>query len=118
MRGTMWIHAIIGGIAFILTFFTALTGNVWLVSLERAVYAFLFFFLIAYPIRWLLAKVAAELPEAESEQGQKQQEAAGTAAKTDPAEGFEPLSFPEIKRVSPEQNPATVADVIRRLTDE
>lgn len=45
MLGTMWVNTGFGALASVITFFTALAGNVWLVSLERAGYAFILFFL-------------------------------------------------------------------------
>jgi hypothetical protein len=123
MWGTIWMNAWIGGFAFIITFLTALTGNVWLVSLERAVYAFLFFFIIAYPLRWLIAKItvpsdAHAVQQSETESSFDQAEEHSIPSGDDPSEAFTPLSFPTVKRETPAQDPATVADVIRRLTEE
>ncbi len=124
MSGTIWIHALIGIVAFLITFGTALTGNVWLVSLERAVYAFILFFIASFPLRWLLAKMMEtpptstqaeeDLPVSSSDQGKE----LPNPSESDPAEAFTPFSLAEFERVNPEQDPATVAEVVRRLTDE
>jgi hypothetical protein len=125
MWGTMWINGGIGLIAFFFTLGTALLGNVWLVSLERALYAFVFFFLAAFPIRWLVARIM-QTPLRETSQEHQSHEGSSSdsetelshPSETEPSEEFTPLFPASIKRVNPQQDPATIAGVIRRLTDE
>ncbi|UFJ60811.1 hypothetical protein [Brevibacillus sedimenti] len=121
MWGTIWLNTGIGLLGFVMTLATALGGNTWLVSLERAFMAFILFFLVAFPLRWLLArgmdtseaatgKAAAEETDASPESGEQR-----TALDDEP---FTPLNTNQIDRIAPVQDPAVVADVVRRLTDE
>ncbi|MGN7470208.1 hypothetical protein [Brevibacillus sp. SAFN-007a] len=127
MLGTIWINAGMGLLAFVITFCTALASNVWLVSLERAGIAFVIFFLAAFPVRFVLGLVTqpagssviegpkpSSAPLAEGEAETKTEQAVEKAAD----EAFSPLSFTKLETVPPTENPATVAEVVRRLTDE
>jgi hypothetical protein len=121
MWGTIWLNTGIGFLGFVMTLATALAGNIWLVSLERAFTAFILFFLAAFPLRWLLARVmdtseaaagkaAADGTDASPESGEQK-----TAPEDEP---FMPLNTNQIDRIAPVQDPSVVADVVRRLTDE
>lgn len=124
--GTIWINSGLGLLAFVVTLATAWASNVWLVSLERAGVAFIIFFLAAFPIRWVLTKVTqnSSLPSV------KEGEAALHEESTSPVEGkedrqadentesFSPLSISQMERIRPIEDPTTVAEVVRRLTDE
>jgi len=126
MMGTIWINSGLGLLAFVVTMATAWTSNVWLVSLERAGVAFLVFFLAAFPIRWVLTKVTqtSVLPSA------SEGEASSTEGSASPEKGkeegeaeadgdsFTPLSISQVERIRPIEDPTTVAEVVRRLTDE
>ncbi|KQL44409.1 hypothetical protein AN963_23695 [Brevibacillus choshinensis] len=126
MIGTIWINSGLGLLAFVVTLATAWASNVWLVSLERAGVAFIIFFLAAFPIRWVLTKVThnASLPSV------KEGEVALHERSTSPLEGkedrqadentesFSPLSISQMERIRPIEDPTTVAEVVRRLTDE
>ncbi|MFD2371320.1 hypothetical protein ACFSO0_15455 [Brevibacillus sp. GCM10020057] len=126
MMGTIWIHAGVGLVAFVVTLLVALTGNVWLVALERAGIAFLVFFLAAFPVRWVLAKVTQTpaLPSAgEGEAGAGTGEAPSTNGsekrqEREDEEGFSPFSLSQFEKIRPIEDPTTVAEVVRRLTDE
>ncbi|QQE76154.1 hypothetical protein KDJ56_09650 [Brevibacillus composti] len=128
MVGTMWVNTGIGALASVITLVTALSGNVWLVSLERAGYAFILFFLAAFPIRWLVAKImgSSERTEAAAPAnvGSPADAAGGPVPSaeedqdSDEEEGFTPLALDQFRRVTPNYDPTTVADVVRRLTDE
>jgi hypothetical protein len=120
MWGTIWLNTGIGFLGFIMTLATALAGNVWLVSLERAFMAFILFFLAAFPLRWLLARVMDTSETAENK-------AAAEGTDTSPHTGedtapddepFTPLNTNQFDRITPVQDPSVVADVVRRLTDE
>lgn len=126
MLGTIWINIGLGLLAFVVTFVAAGAGNVWLVSLVRAGIAFGVFFLVAFPIRWVIALIThtsaspvgeageavSEEPVAPLENPQKDQE------QEDPEEGFSPLSLSKMERIQPIEDPTTVAEVVRRLSDE
>lgn len=129
MLGTIWINAGMGVLAFVITFCTALASNVWLVSLERAVIALVIFFLAAFPIRFVLALVTETPGQSVTAEGPEESTAplaeGGTEAKpteqtgeTAAEEAFSPLSFTKLEAVPPTEDPATVAEVVRRLTDE
>ncbi|MFF2528663.1 hypothetical protein [Brevibacillus sp. DP1.3A] len=127
MLGTIWINFGLGMLAFLVTLGTAVASNVWLVSLERAGIAFVLFFLAAFPIRWLLATFiqsstppmvtdtleGTSSPLAEGgvilEIGQQLEQEDQT---------FAPLSINKMERIHPTEDPATVAEVVRRLSDE
>ncbi|MFC8687976.1 hypothetical protein [Brevibacillus porteri] len=127
MLGTIWINFGLGMLAFLVTLGTAVASNVWLVSLERAGIAFVLFFLAAFPIRWLLAMFIQSStppmvtdtlegtgsPLAEGgvvlEIGQQLEQEDQT---------FAPLSINKMERIHPTEDPATVAEVVRRLSDE
>lgn len=126
MLGTIWINTGMGLLAFVVTFGTALASNVWLVSLERAGVAFVLFFLAAFPIRWVIA-VVTQIPAAHLavEEGAVAEGAEAPLAahqedtQTGGEEGsFSPLAVSNMERIHPAENPTTVAEVIRRLTDE
>ncbi|MFP3391089.1 hypothetical protein [Brevibacillus sp. SIMBA_040] len=126
MLGTIWINIGLGLLAFVVTLVAAGAGNVWLVSLVRAGIAFVVFFLVAFPIRWVVAFIthtsaspvgeAGEAvsgePVAPLENPQKDQE------QEDPEEPFSPLSLSKMERIQPIEDPTTVAEVVRRLSDE
>jgi len=57
MLGTIWINIGLGLLAFVVTLVAAGAGNVWLVSLVRAGIAFVIFFIVAFPIRWVIALI-------------------------------------------------------------
>ncbi|QRG65472.1 hypothetical protein [Brevibacillus choshinensis] len=128
MMGTIWINSGLGLLAFVVTLATALASNVWLVSLERAGVAFLVFFLAAFPIRWVLTKVtqSPSLPLAkEGEASRKDGQASPDKDKEDKQveegeveEAFSPLSISQMERIRLIEDPTTVAEVVRRLTDE
>jgi CBS domain containing-hemolysin-like protein len=125
MRGTIWINCGIGLIAFFITLGTALLGNVWLVSLERALYAFLFFFLLAFPVRWLVARITETPLRKTAQESQSHADSLSDTveeltnpSETEPSEEFTPLFPARIEGVNPQQDPAAIAGVIRRLTDE
>jgi len=109
--GTIWIHSGVGLAAFFVTLLVALAGNVWLVALERAGVAFLVFFLAAFPIRWVLAQVSQTSAVSAATEGEAALEQGGE-------ESFSPLSISQIEKIRPIEDPATVAEVVRRLTDE
>lgn len=124
MLGTIWINSGLGLLAFVVTLGFAWAGNVWLVSLERAGIAFVLFFLAAFPIRWGIAKIADTTPEREAggtvpEESmaplEDTQEALGTEKQD---ESFAPLSLSNVERIHPIEDPTTVAEVVRRLSDE
>lgn len=125
MLGTIWINTGLGIFASLVTFGTAIASNVWLVSLERAAIAFIVFFLAAFPIRWVLGLVT-QTPVSPSPGDQHAAvvetgdagEAAATEQQSDEAEPFTPLSFSKVDKTHPTEDPTTVAEVIRRLTDE
>jgi len=126
MLGTIWINIGLGLLAFVVTLVAAGAGNVWLVSLVRAGIAFVVFFLVAFPIRWVIAKIThtsaspvgepgeavSEEPVAPLENPQKDQK------QEDPEEAFSPLSLSKMERIQPIEDPTTVAEVVRRLSDE
>jgi len=126
MLGTIWINLGMGLLAFVVTLVAAGAGNVWLVSLVRAGIAFVVFFLVAFPIRWVIAKIThtsaspvgepGELvsgePVAPLENPQKDQE------QENPEGAFSPLSLSKMERIQPIEDPTTVAEVVRRLSDE
>lgn len=126
MLGTFWINLGMGLLAFVVTLVAAGAGNVWLVSLVRAGIAFVVFFLVAFPIRWVIAKIThtsaspvgepGELvsgePVAPLENPQKDQE------QENPEGAFSPLSLSKMERIQPIEDPTTVAEVVRRLSDE
>lgn len=123
--GTIWIHAGLGLVAFVVTLLVAMAGNVWLVALERAGIAFLVFFLAAYPIRWVLAKVTQTPVLSSAGEGEAGAGTGGAAFAQgseqqgrEEEEGFSPLSISQFERIRPMEDPATVAQVVRRLTDE
>ena len=124
MLGTIWINSGLGLLAFVVTLGFAWAGNVWLVSLERAGIAFVLFFLAAFPIRWGIAKIADTTPVREAGEIVPEEsmapledplEALGTEKQD---ESFAPLSLSNVERVHPIEDPTTVAEVVRRLSDE
>ncbi|MFY0542765.1 hypothetical protein [Brevibacillus sp. H7] len=125
MWGMIWIHTSMGILAFLITFGAALAGNTWLVSLERAVYAFILFFLAMFPVRWLVSAMSQTASKKSTQENKEHTESSSVPAdqesnpsESESSEVFTPLSFAGIDRITPAQDPATVADVIRRLTDE
>lgn len=128
MMGTIWINAGLGLLAFVITLATALSSNVLLVALERAGVAFIVFFLAAFPIRWVFAIMAKTQASASSsanagEPGSEASVAPSLPGREDgPSEEdegtFAPLQFSRVETVHPAEDPTTVAEVVRRLTDE
>lgn len=125
MVGTIRQNIVLAGIAFLVTLVMALTGNLFLVSLKRALFAFILFFILAYPIRWLLAMVIGTPPESVQAGSQIDlvtppdptgREANGEADEQDG--GFAPLVPPRITRAEEAQDPAKIANILRRLTDD
>ncbi|MGG1661394.1 hypothetical protein [Brevibacillus sp. NRS-1366] len=117
MLGTIWINSGLGLLAFVVTLAAAWAGNVWLVSLERAGIAFVLFFLAAFPIRWVIAKIAHTAARPVSEAGETVPEEVGTPLEDPQAESgteeqdesFAPLSLSNMKRIHPIEDPTTVA---------
>ena len=129
MLGTIWINTGMGLLAFVITLCTALASNVWLVSLERAGIALVIFFLAAFPIRFVLALVTQTPAQSAEAGGQEELNAPladggneanppGQTGEQAAAEAFSPLSFTKLETIHPSEDPATVAEVVRRLTDE
>jgi len=129
MIGTLKINAWMGFVAFVITFITAFVGNIWSVSLERALIAFLLFFLAAFPVRLLLGLTIppdSDDSDRQSEPGQHVDLVAGNdqsddepkPSENEPFETFTPLVPPRIERKKVEQEPIDIANMIRRLTDE
>jgi hypothetical protein len=130
MLGTIWINTGLALLAFVVTFGVAWVSNVWLVSLERAAIAFLIFFLAAFPIRWLMGLItqsSGSASSAEAVDGVGVVDTASPASThpnselakdSDEQESFTPLTFAETERSRLTEDPTTVAEVIRRLSDE
>jgi hypothetical protein len=127
MIGTIALNLIIGIIAFFVTFVTALSGNVFLVSLERAVYAFLLFFLAAFPVRWLIALIVKQGGGAQAQTGEHVDlvtppDPAETAlpkeTENEPTESFTPLVIPRVERTALDSDPKKIANVVRQFTDK
>jgi flagellar biosynthesis/type III secretory pathway M-ring protein FliF/YscJ len=121
MLGTIWINVGTGLLAFAITFVTAWASNIWLVSLERAGFAFVLFFLAAFPIRWVIARVTQTPAEAKDEVEETKTPSADGKEDTEKKEvdePFTPLTISNMERIHPIQDPATVAEVVRRFTDE
>ncbi len=124
MAGTIRVNIFAGVIAFIVIFLTALSENVWLVSLERGLVAFLLFFLIAYIFRWLVRMLFP--PTEENAVGNHidlvtPSESAidlPKASENEPPDTFTPLVTDKIQRNADVHTPDNIANVIRRLTDE
>ncbi|UFJ42149.1 hypothetical protein LOK74_06530 [Brevibacillus humidisoli] len=129
MANTLKFNLLIGGIAFFITFVTALLANVWLVSLIRAVIAFILFFLIGFPVHWAYQQLFGQA-EAEEQEGGAGQHVDLVAADNDelpqpaspesePSEEFAPLSAPRLEKDKKEDvEPADIANIVRRLTDQ
>lgn len=145
MTGTIRINIWMGSIAFLVTLVTALSGNVFSVSLERAVYAFFLFFLGMFPIRWGLHLITAHseekvgnqdhpnhdsqrigeninlvTPDSISDDEEFQRTKTESLPEDDSSDQFTPL-IPrriELNPKNPENDPTNIANVIRRLTDE
>jgi len=132
MLGTMWINTGLALLACVVTFIVAMMSNVWLVSLERAGFAFLLFFLAAFPIRWLfgiITQTAAPASEEENIDGVaaaspmtpagSEEGVEGTeVSDSDEEDSFTPLTFSRQDHTHLAEDPTTVAEVIRRLSDE
>ncbi|MED1949183.1 hypothetical protein [Brevibacillus centrosporus] len=125
MKGTLWINSGLGILAFVVTLATAWASNVWLVSLERAGVAFIVFFLVAFPVRWIISKVTQPLALSTMEgEDALQNGAASPVRETEDQqseaseESFAPLAVSQMERIRPIEDPTTVAEVVRRLTDE
>ncbi|GAA4700928.1 hypothetical protein [Brevibacillus fulvus] len=118
---------IFGMIAFIATFISALGANVFSVAFLRAFIAFIIFFLVAFPVRWLLSLITstkpADAPQAKSGNHvdlvtpEDEPESAESSQK-DSVDSFVPLTVPKIERTATATDPATIANAVRRLTDE
>ncbi|WP_289136438.1 hypothetical protein [uncultured Brevibacillus sp.] len=126
MLGTIWINLGLGLLAFIVTLLAAGAGNVWLVSFVRAGIAFVVFFLAAFPIRWVIAKITHTSASPVGETGEAvsgEPVASLENSQKDPKqedleESFSPLSLSKMERIQPTEDPTTVAEVVRRLSDE
>ena len=125
MKGTLWINSGLGILAFVVTLATAWASNVWLVSLERAGVAFIVFFLVAFPVRWIISKVTQPLALSTMEGGDALQNGAASPVREKEdqqseasEESFAPLAVSQMERIRPIEDPTTVAEVVRRLTDE
>lgn len=132
MLGTMWINTGLALLACVVTFIVAMMSNVWLVSLERAGFAFLLFFLAAFPIRWLfgiITQTSAPSSEEENKDGvvaaspmtsvSSEEGVEGTeVSDSDEEASFTPLTFSRQDHTHLAEDPTTVAEVIRRLSDE
>ncbi|MGE5704401.1 MAG: hypothetical protein ACM32O_17890 [Clostridia bacterium] len=126
MAGTIVINFAIGLIAFIITFLTAIAGNVWQVSIERAFIAFLVFFIAGYIIRWITRILIPT--QANQHVGNHidmvtpvEQEAiaqSAAASEQDAVESFAPFQPPRLERTDIEKDPDQVANIIRQLADE
>lgn len=51
------VNTLLGTTAFLLTYFFSITNNIWQTSILRAIFGFLFFFLIGYILRFLLSQM-------------------------------------------------------------
>ncbi|WP_134686221.1 hypothetical protein [Brevibacillus migulae] len=125
MAGTIAVNITLGIIAFVITMVTALSGNVFLVSIERAVYAFLLFFLLGYPIRWVTGMILSSPAEKEPAGSQidlvTPDDSEGDSAQKEEEElkeAFTPFTATRIERKDEETDPTNIANVIRRLTDD
>ncbi|GAB1529123.1 MULTISPECIES: hypothetical protein [Brevibacillus] len=127
MLGTIWINFGLGMLAFLVTLGTAVASNVWLVSLERAGIAFVLFFLAAFPIRWLISTfIQSSTPPMVTDalEGTSSPLAEGGVVLEigqqfeQEDQEFAPLSINKMDRIHPTEDPATVAEVVRRLSDE
>lgn len=127
MANTLKFNVIFGSIAALLTFFVAWTANVWFVSLERAFYAFILFFLLGFPVHWAYRLLFGQA-DAESQQetvGQHIDMVADDQAEAkleqndDLVADFQPLTIPRLEN---QQNapvePAMIANIVRRFSDE
>ncbi|WP_126426419.1 hypothetical protein [Brevibacillus marinus] len=129
MASTLKFSLLLGGFASLLTFLAAWTANLWFVSLERAFYAFILFFVLGFPVHWACRLL---LGQADAE-GQKEtagqhvdlvaadDDGRAQPAKepADPADGFKPLSVPRLEVHKKETvEPAEIANIVRRLADE
>ena len=145
MTGTIRINIWTGCIAFLVTLLMALSGNVLSVSLERAIYAFILFFLGMFPVRWGLQLITAQTELKESKEVGPNEETqkigehinlmtpdsessadnlrvgTETFSEDELSDQFIPLTPRRIEPNSthnPENDPVDIANVIRRLTDE
>lgn len=122
MLGTIWINTGLGLFASVVTLVASLASNVWLVSLERAAVAFVLFFVIAFPFRWLTAVITqtstAPLPKEAGAMAEDTPPHSTTRQAAPEEEEFSPLASSGLERIRPVEDPATVAEVVRRLTDE
>lgn len=146
MIGTIKINFWIGCIAALVSLVMALSGNVLLVSVERAVYAFLLFFIAMFPVRLLIGMILPQpsqtdetdsatantqqagsqidlvTPENLSDEDRTIQPEVESDLNHEPSDDFSPLVpkriEPTTSTQNPENNPLEIADVIRRLTDE
>lgn len=126
MAGTILVNFTVGGLAFVFTFLTALLQNLWLISLERAFYAFLVFFIATYIVRWLIGMFAS--PAAKQDVGNHidmvTPEYGGIgsgsteASENEPSDTFIPFEPPRIERTDVAEDPDKIANIIRRLADE
>lgn len=127
MAGTIVVNVCLGMIAFAITLVTALSGNVLFVSFERAVYAFILFFLLGFPMRWLIGRL---FPPSEAEEAtgshidlvtpedQSEIEPQNDADDPEPEEGFVPFQATRIERKDEEAEATKIANAIRRFTDD
>lgn len=128
MAGTIVLNFVVGAVAFVFTFLTAVLQNMWLVSLWRAFIAFLVFFIATYIVRWLIGAFAS--PAARRDVGKhvdivtpdEQDRSAhmqSAAAQSDLADAFTPFELPRLERTTDvAEDPDKIANIIRRLADE
>lgn len=57
MELTWKVNTIMGATAFLLTYFFSITNNIWQTSILRAIFGFLFFFLLGYILRLVLSQM-------------------------------------------------------------
>jgi len=57
MELTWKFNTIMGATAFLLTYFFSITNNIWQTSILRAIFGFLFFFLLGYLFRIVLSQM-------------------------------------------------------------
>lgn len=124
MAGTIVMNFVIGAVAFVFTFLSAISQNVWSVSLERAFYAFLVFFIATYIVRWLVGIFAS--PAAKQDVGHhfdmvtpdEEDKTSLAEEESDSTHSFTPFQPPRIDRTEVAEDPDKIANIIRRLADE
>ena len=130
----------LGVIGFILSFMASYSNNIFVTTLLRGVYGFLFMFGFTFIVRWLLGTVAGlsylTPPSAETESQEVGRNVdlitppdedsmqdllranAGGAEPEAAAASFSPLQPPKLVSHIKEEKPEDLANAIRRLTEE